>query len=230
MKIAGMQRLSQVDEHKIGLDLIKYSINHISQFCSHLYFLQIGDINEETLSHIESLGKPYKIVRTQVDYGRGWNFKNNESLDEMYRLIDDEQFDWVVYPDMDNLLPANMIELLEQADEIAAETVRLHIIECFGGVDEIIEVKPGFPIGPHFIAVKHAKDITFVGSDGFCEARKLDRKLVRHETPYCARHMRYVGASQIENRKSMNYFQEYFLQDHATIKYLENQKIDYYKR
>ena len=46
MKIAGMQRLSQVDEHKIGLDLIKYSINHIAQFCSHLYFLQIGDITQ----------------------------------------------------------------------------------------------------------------------------------------------------------------------------------------
>ena len=68
-----------------------------------------------------------------------------------------------MYPDADDLLPENILELLEQADEMGAETLRFHFIECFGSIDKVIEVKEGFPIGPHFKAVKVKDNITFIG-------------------------------------------------------------------
>ena len=34
----------------------------------------------------------------------------------------------------------------------------------------------------------------------------------------------------VEKRKSMNYFQDYFLQNHATIPYSPNEKVNYYSR
>jgi hypothetical protein len=70
-------------------------------------------------------------------------------------------------------------------------------------------------------------DIGFVGSDGFNEAC-CDLK--RHETEYCMRHLRYATKEGVEKRKSMNYFQDYFLQNHATIPYSPNEKVNYYSR
>jgi hypothetical protein len=156
----------------------------------------------------------------------GWMFKNNESLDDLYKTID-TQYDWVLYPDADDLLPDNVLDILKEADDKNADTVRFYFLECFGSENDIIEIKSGYPIGPHFKAVKHRSDITFVGSDGFNEACC---NLVRHETEYCMRHLRYATKEGVEKRKSMNYFQDYFLQDHDTIPYSPNEKINYYLR
>ena len=69
----------------------------------------------------------------------GWSFKNNESLHDLYKSID-IQFDWVLYPDADDLLPDNILDILVEADEKNAETVRLYFIECFGSENDIIEI------------------------------------------------------------------------------------------
>lgn len=229
MKVAGMIRLSEIDEVKVGKYYMKLSILSLSDMVSHLYFLKIGEISQEMMDFVNDLNIPIKIISTNINYGTGWNFKNNESLDDLYKAIDDD-FDWVLYPDADDILPENTLELLQKADEIGAETVRFHFIECFGSENHIIEIKTNYPIGPHFKAVKHRKDITFVGSDGFNEAISINRPLIRYETEYCMRHLRYASIENISARKNMNYIQEYFLQNHGVIEYVPLMKFDYYKR
>jgi len=226
MKVAGMMRLAEIDQEKVGKELMKVSILRLSHKVSHLYFLKIGNIDNDLLEFIEKLNKPYKITDSKNDYMTGWMFKNNESLDDLYKTID-TQYDWVLYPDADDLLPDNVLDILKEADDKNADTVRFYFLECFGSENDIIEIKSGYPIGPHFKAVKHRSDITFVGSDGFNEACC---NLVRHETEYCMRHLRYATKEGVEKRKSMNYFQDYFLQDHDTIPYSPNEKINYYLR
>ena len=44
MNVAGMMRLSEIDESKVGKDLMKYSIKWLSDKVDALYFLQIGNI------------------------------------------------------------------------------------------------------------------------------------------------------------------------------------------
>ena len=228
MKVAGMMRLSEIDESKVGKDLMKYSIKWLSDKVDALYFLQIGKISGDVLDFIYNLDNQILIYETQTDYQTGWNFKNNESLDELYKLVKGD-WDWVLYPDADDLLPENILDLLLQADEMGAETLRFNFIECFGSIDKIIEVKDGFPIGPHFKAVKVKSYITFIGSDGFNEATKVGG-LKRFETNYCMRHLRYANPNGIEERKKMNYFQEYFLQNHNLIDYKPQQHFNYYKK
>jgi hypothetical protein len=228
MKVAGMMRLAEIDESKVGKDLMKYSIKWLSDKVDALYFLQIGKISGDVLDFIYNLDNQIVISETQTDYQSGWMFKNNESLDELYRLIKGD-WDWVLYPDADDLLPENILDLLKEADSIGAETLRFHFIECFGSIDKVIEVKDGFPIGPHFKAVKVKGDITFIGSDGFNEAKKVGG-LKRFETNYCMRHLRYANPNGIEERKRMNYFQEYFLQNHNLIDYKPEQHFNYYRR
>ena len=229
MKIAGMMRLAEIDESKLGLDLMKLTISEMAKVSTKIYFLEIGNCCQEIKDYIAGLGKPYVIYKSTVDYGSGWGFKNNESLDDLYKLVD-VGFDWVIYPDSDDILPENLLDLLTEADSIGADVVRFHFIECLGSPTSIIEIKPGFPIGPHFKAVKPASDITFVGSDGFNEATSHSRTLKRYETPYCMRHLRYTNPAGVEKRKQMNYFQDYFLQEHSLIEYNPSQKIEYYKR
>lgn len=226
MRIAGMMRLAEIDQSKLGKELMKFSIHWLSQKVSKLYFLQIGEIDDDIFQYIDSLDVPYKIEKSDKDYMSGWMFKNNESLDDNYKIID-ESFDWVLYPDADDLLPENILELVNEAEEMGCETIRFHFIECFGSKDNIIAVTEGFPIGPHFKAVKYKEGITFVGSDGFNEAKG---PLKRYETEYCMRHMRYADPNGIEERKRMNYFQEYFLQNHEIIPYKPTQKLNYYRR
>lgn len=228
MRVAGMMRLAEIDESKVGKDLMKYSIKWLSDKVDALYFLQIGKISGDVLDFIYNLDNQIVISETQIDYQTGWGFKNNESLDELYRLVKGN-WDWVLYPDADDLLPENILDLLQQADEMEAETLRFHFIECLGSVDKVIEVKDGFPIGPHFKAVKVKDDITFIGSDGFNEATKVGG-LKRFETDYCMRHLRYANPNGIEERKRMNYFQEYFLQNHNLIDYKPEQHFNYYRR
>ena len=228
MKVAGMMRLAEIDESKVGKDLMKYSIQWLSDKVSALYFLQIGNISEEILDFIYDLDNQILIYKTEIDYQSGWNFKNNESLDELYKLVKGD-WDWVLYPDADDLLPENILELLEEGDTLGAETLRFHFIECFGSMDKVIEVKDGFPIGPHFKAVKVREDITFIGSDGFNEATKVGG-LNRFETNYCMRHLRYANPNGIEQRKKMNYFQPYFLENHNLIDYTPQQQFNYYRR
>ena len=226
MKVAGMMRLAEIDQEKVGKELMKLSILRLSDKVSFLYFLKIGNIDNDILEYIESLNKPYKITDSENDYMTGWAFKNNESLHDLYKTID-VQYDWVLYPDADDLLPDNILDILIEADEKNAETIRLYFIECFGSENDIIEIRTGYPIGPHFKAVKHRFDIGFIGSDGFNEACC---NLIRHETQYCMRHLRYATKEGVEKRKSMNYFQDYFLQNHATIPYSPNEKVNYYSR
>jgi hypothetical protein len=228
IRVAGMMRLAEVDQLKLGKELMKLSISLLAEKVSAIYFLQIGEVDSDVIDHIISLKIPSKITRSTEDYLSGWMFRNNESLDALYKTID-EDFDWVLYPDADDLLPENILEILGEADSSGADTVRMYFIECFGSIDKVIEIKTGYPIGPHFKAVKLRKDIGFIGSDGFNEAR-CDAGLVRFETNYCMRHLRYANPSGIEERKRMNYFQEYFLEDHNLLDYIPGKEFNYYRR
>jgi hypothetical protein len=227
IKVAGMMRLAEIDQRKLGKDLMKMSISMLAEKVSHIYFLQIGDIDEDVITHINSLGVPVKITPASVDYLSGWMFQNNESLHDLYKTIDVD-FDWVLYPDADDLLPENILEIVESANSAGADTIRMYFIECFGSIDKIIEVNEGFPIGPHFKAVRLSDNIGFIGSDGFNEAR-CDDGLVRYETNYCIRHLRYANPDGIEERKKMNYFQEYFLEKHNLLDYSPRKTFDYYR-
>ena len=115
--------------------------------------------------------------------------------------------------------------MCKNADLEGKNTIRLYFIECFGSENDILEIKEGYPIGPHFKAVKPFEGLTFVGSDGFNEAKG---PLERYETPYCMRHMRYANKEGIQQRKDMNYFQPYFLEEHNTKEYKPNQSVNYY--
>ena len=101
-KVCGMMRLAEIDQYKLGKDLMKLSISNLATKVSKLYFLQIGKIDEDIFHFLDSLNIPYKITKSVVDYGTGWSFKNNESLDDLYKTID-EEFDWVLYPDADDI-------------------------------------------------------------------------------------------------------------------------------
>jgi len=230
MKIAGMQRLASIDCEKTGVDVINLSISSLADKVSHLYFLQMDDIHSDIMNHIQSINKPFKITKANRTYGSGWGFYNNESLDDLYKSVNDEEFDWILYPDTDDLLPKNIIDILKEADDISAETIHFCYIECFGAVDQIIEVAKGFPIGPHHKAVKHREDITFMLSPGFNRAICNGKSLKGYETNYCMRHMRYVTSKGLEKRKSMNYIDQYFLQPHQTIPFKEGERFNYYAR
>ena len=229
MRIAGMMRLSEIDQRKLGNDIMKFAIKEMSAYTEHLYFLKIGTIDEDIISFIESLDKPFKITNQTADYLHGWMFRNNESLDDLYKTVD-KGFDWVMYPDADDILPENILEIVKSADQDKADVIRLHFIETFGDVNKIIKMINGFPIGPHFKGVRMADDITFIGSDGFNEPTTTSaRNLKRHESEYCMRHLRYCNQQAIEERQKMNYYQDYFLQNHELIDYKPMQKRKYYE-
>ena len=225
MRVAGMQRLASIDYEKTGIDVIKLSISSLADKVSHLYFLEMDPISNEILEFIQSLNKPFKIIKGKENYGTGYGLKNYESLDHLYKGID-ENFDWVLYPDTDDVLPENVLDVLVEADNLGRETIYFYFIECFGSINDIIEIEKGYPIGPHYKAVKHRPDITFDLSPGFNEAVSPSG-LKRYETDYCMRHMRYVNG--VEKRKSMNYIDAYFLQPHRTIPFKEGEKFNYYK-
>jgi hypothetical protein len=224
LKVAGMMRLAEVDQTKVGKRLMKLSIQSLADKVSQIYFLQIGLIDNDIIEFINNLPIKIKITNQTTNYNSGWVFKNNESLDDLYQTID-KNFDWILYPDADDLLPENILGLCEKADLENKNTIRLHFIECFGSENNIIEIKPGYPIGPHFKAIKPFEGLTFIGSDGFNEAKG---PLNRYETPYCIRHLRYANIDNIKQRQKMNYFQSYFLEEHKTKEYKPNQTINYY--
>jgi hypothetical protein len=229
MRIAGMMRLAEIDQTKVGKDLMKYSIEWMANKCDSIYFLKIGNIDDDIMNFIQKLPQKVYITNQSIDYKTGWMFQNNESLDDLYQSIPKE-YDWVIYPDADDLLPENLLELIQEADIIGEDVIRFHFIETFGDKEKIIQIKSGFPIGPHFKVIKMNDDITFRGGDGFNEpTTNSGRKLNRYETEYCMRHLRYANPSGIEERKKMNYFQEYFLQDHKLIDYKPNQTRKYYE-
>jgi hypothetical protein len=229
MRIAGMMRLAEIDQTKVGKDLMMYSIEWMASKCDSIYFLKIGKIDTDVMDFIQQLPQQVHITNQSVDYSTGWMFQNNESLDDLYKSIPNE-YDWVIYPDADDLLPENLLELIEEAEAVEADVIRFHFIETFGDKEKIIQIKPGFPIGPHFKAIRMRDDVTFRGGDGFNEpTTNSDRVLKRYETEYCMRHLRYANPNGIEERKRMNYFQEYFLQDHKLIDYKPNQKRIYYE-
>ena len=202
------------------------SFTNLASKVSKLYFLQIGNVDADILEFIASLSTPFKITKTDIDYGKGWTFKNNESLQELYKTID-EQFDWVLYPDADDLLPDDVLNTLNKASILEADTVRFHFIECFTSPDKIIAVKEGFPIGPHFKAVIHSPDINFIDSPGFNQPTGVKRWL---ETEDCVRHLRYATPEAVARRREMNYYEDFFSQDHELIDFVEGESIDYYKR
>jgi hypothetical protein len=226
MKVAGMMRLAEIDQTKVGKELMKLSISDLSNKVSNLYFLKIGNIDKDIIDFIYALPNKIKITEQPNEYGSGWMFRNNESLHDLYKTID-EDFDWILYPDADDILPEHILELCESADLEGKNTIRLHFIECFGSENDIIVIKPGYPIGPHFKAVKQLEGVTFVGSDGFNEAT-MEGGMKRYETNYCMRHLRYANKDGIEQRKQMNYFQPYFLEGHLTKKYKAKQIVNYY--
>jgi hypothetical protein len=229
MRIAGMMRLAEIDQTKVGKDLMMYSIEWMASKCDVIYFLKIGKIDTDVMDFIQQLPQEVHFTNQSVDYSTGWMFQNNESLDDLYKSIPNE-YDWVIYPDADDLLPENLLELIEEADAVGADVIRFHFIETFGDKEKIIQIKPGFPIGPHFKAIRMNEDVTFRGGDGFNEpTTNSGRVLKRYETEYCMRHLRYAYPNGIEERKRMNYFQEYFLQDHKLIDYKPNQKRRYYE-
>ena len=224
-KVCGMMRLAEIDQYKLGKDLMKLSISNLATKVSKLYFLQIGKIDEDIFHFLDSLNIPYKITKSVVDYGTGWSFKNNESLDDLYKTID-EEFDWVLYPDADDILPDNINDVLDEASSSECEVVRFHFIECFTSHDKVIKIKEGFPIGPHFKAVIHSPNITFVGSEGFNEPKG---PLKRLETAFCVRHLRYANPQAVESRRKMNYFEDFFSKDHELMDFVEGESIHYYR-
>jgi hypothetical protein len=231
MRIGGMMRLASIDEIKVGLDLIHLSIIENSKVCDRLYFLVMDDnVHQSTFDLINSLPIPTQISRASEDFGTGWNFKHNESLDELFRTIPDNEVDWVLTHDVDNLPVDETPKIIEEAEEIGADVVRCHMIEHWGSLEDIMEVSNGYPIGPHFVMVKWNKDIRYTGSEGFSEATSYTRKLKRYETDYCIRHMRYIHKWQYEERKKIGYSQDYFGEEHQTIPYKPNQTINYYRR
>lgn len=230
MNIAGMMRLSEIDQTKLGKEIMMFSIKEMSLYCNHMYFLNIGNVDSDIIQFIKSLNKPYDIFYSKVDYGQGWYFKNTESLDDLYKSID-KTYDWIIYPDADDILPENILEIIQQANDNGSDVIRLHFIEAFKKIDQIIEITPEFPIGPHFKAFKPAKDITFIGSDGFNEpTTNSGRLLKRFESDYCVRHLRYANKNLVKERMKMNYFEYYFLQDHKLIPYKPMQKKKYYEK
>lgn len=226
MKVGGMMRLAQIDEAKLGFDLIHLSITEMAKWCKCIYFLQIGNISQITFDFISNLECDVVITKSETDYLSGWMFQNNESLDDLYQSIP-LIYDWIIYPDADDLLPENLLELLDTD----ADVIRFHFIECVGSTEQIIAVKEGFPIGPHFKAIRQKDDVTFRGGDGFNEPTTTTaRKLIRYETDYCMRHLRYANPKGVEERKKMNYFQQYFLDEHELIEYKPQQTFNYYRR
>jgi hypothetical protein len=226
MRVAGMMRLAEIDETKLGFDLIHFAIKEMCKYCESVYFLQMGNISQITLDFISTLGIDFTIFQTDVDYRSGWGFLNTESLDELYKKIPNK-YDWIIYPDADDILPENLLEILDEDSDV----IRLRFIECFNGINNIIIIGDDFPIGPHYKAVRQNDDITFIGSHGFNEPITTSgRNLIRKESDYCMRHTRYARKESIEARRNMNYFQDFFLIDHDVIEYKPNQKIEYYSR
>ena len=221
-----MMRLAEIDQEKVGKELMKMSIEDLSKKCNKLYFLKIGQIDNDIIDFINHLTIPVKYIESPRDYLSGWMFQNYESLQDLYDGID-EEFDWVLYPDADDILPDNMLDIIKEADVQECEVIRLYFVECFGSPNDILEVKEGFPIGPHFKAVKYKNGLMFEGSDGFNEPAGSFK---RYESEQCMRHLRYATQEGIEKRKQMNYFQDYFLQNHKTMPYLPNQTFNYYRR
>ena len=219
-------RLAEIDQQKVGKELMKMSIEDLSNKCHKLYFLKIGQIDNDMIDFIDHLSIPVKYIESKRDYLSGWMFQNNESLQDLYDDID-EEFDWVLYPDADDILPENMLDIIKEANIDNCQVIRLHFIECFGSPVDILEINQDFPIGPHFKAVKHIKGLMFEGSEGFNEPAGF---LKRYESSQCMRHLRYATQEGIQKRKEMNYLQDYFLQNHKTIPYVPNQTVNYYKR
>lgn len=226
MEVAGMQRLASIDYEKTGMDVIKLSISSLADKVSHLYFLEMDAIAPELIEFIQSLGKPFKIIKGRENYNNGYALKNFESLDHLYKGID-EKFDWILYPDTDDVLPDNILDILVEADTLGKDSIHFYFIECFGGVNDIIEIEQNYPIGPHHKAVKHRPDITFYYSPGFNEA-VCSNGIKKYETTYCIRHMRFVNG--VEKRKSMNYIDKYFLEPHRTIPFKEGEHFNYYEK
>ena len=121
-------RLAEIDQSKVTKHMMKLAIKSLSDKVSCIYFLQIGEIDADIIDFILCLGKPIKITKQNTDYHSGWNFKNNESLDDLYKTVD-EGFDWILYPDADDILPDNILQLCEEADLKGKNTIRLHFIE-----------------------------------------------------------------------------------------------------
>ena len=54
MKVAGMMRLAEIDQTKVSKRLMKLAIQSLADTVSHLYFLQIGEIDNDIIDFINS--------------------------------------------------------------------------------------------------------------------------------------------------------------------------------
>lgn len=228
MKIAGMTRISSYDiDKKKNADVMKYCIDELSKHCDDLYFLIIGDVDEDFLNWIQ---KNKFIAKTDRVYkGDGWIFDHYEAYDDLNRIIP-LKYDWILCPDTDDALPPNIVDEIQKAEDSQSELIELPALESFNGFNNVIvDFGHDYPIGPHCKAFKQNKDISFVGSQGFgTPISSSGRALRTYHSPYPYRHIRYATKELIENRRSINYFQEYFLRHHETVEYNPNWKFSDY--
>ncbi len=217
MKIAGMTRLSHFDIYKKkASEVVKYCIDDLSKYCQDIYFLQIGEVEDNFLSWLD-INKI--ITKTHNDYSEGWNFKNNESLDELYKSIN-KVYDWILYPDTDDIFPCQVLQELDIAEEKNADIIEFPILEGVNGKDEVIGNFKNYVIGSHAKALKFSSDITFMNSPGFAKPiATSDRNLKSYHCLYPCRHLRYSTKELLATRQSINYYQSYFLDNHTTKRF-----------
>ena len=212
-----MTRVSSfdIDKKKAG-EIVKYTIDDLSKYCNDIYFLLIGNVDENFLSWL----RINKIITiSSKNYNEGWAFDNYTSLNDLYLTVN-KHYDWIVYPDSDDILPPQLLEELWIAEEQKADILEIPILECINGYEEVIGDFSNYIIGPHAKALKPAPDITFLGSDGFAKpVSSQKRRLKSYHSPYPMRHLRYVTQELRDARKSINYYQEYFSIPKKTTKY-----------
>lgn len=221
-----MTRLSSydIDKKKAG-DVVKCCVEDLSKYCKDIYFLQIGEVDDSFLSWL-NVNKI--ITKSSKNYSEGWVFDNNLSLTDLYLTVD-KKYKWVLYPDMDDLLPPQILEEVDKADKLGYDVIDTPMLECLDGINRVICDFKDYVIGPHAKALKMADDITFIGTDGFAKPiSKKGRKLRIYNCSYPTRHLRYMNKNLIEERKKINFYQDFFERTHKITNYNPNWRFNDY--
>lgn len=223
-----MTRLSSYDiDKKKAEDVVKLCIQDLTKYCKEIYFLQIGNVNEHFLDWL-NINKI--ITKSNKNYLEGWMFDNNLSLTDLYNTIN-KKYDWILYPDMDDILPKQILEEIDMADRLGYDVIDFPMLECLDGIDKVICDFENYVIGPHAKALKMADDITFLGTDGFAKPiSKSGRKLKIYNSKYPCRHLRYMNKNLIEARKEIKFYQDFFEKPHKTTDFIPNWTFDEYVR
>ena len=74
MRIAGMMRLAEIDQQKVGKENVEFSIKDLADKVDKLYFLQIGNVPKSVKDFIKNIGKPFLITQSFKDYNKKRDF------------------------------------------------------------------------------------------------------------------------------------------------------------